>query len=93
MGLTHQVAAEQQLGDGGFLDRGGFLVADGLQSFQKLRSKAEAGKSLSGRGWSGGDFEGFAGSGVLAAGQIERTEIHRAGEALAGGMGHVLGGA
>ena len=48
LGLAHQVAAEQQLGDGGFLDRRGLLVADGVQGLQQLGAEAKAGKALAG---------------------------------------------
>ena len=48
LGLADQVAAQQELGDGGFLDRRGLLVADRHQGLQQLRGKAEMGKPV---GW------------------------------------------
>ena len=91
LGLTHQVAAEHQLRNGSRLDRGGLAVADLREGFEDSVGEAEGGKPVLLTGFCLGDFDAFARCAVLAAGQIERAEIHRAGCALAGGIGHVVG--
>ncbi len=69
LGLADQVAAQHQLGDGGLLDRGGFLETDGRQALEQFPAQPEDGE---GAGWEGCGLGGFlsvcGAAGVIVAG-------------------------
>ena len=46
LGLAEQVAAEQQIGDGGLLDRGGIPEADADQTLEQVGPQAEIGETI-----------------------------------------------
>ena len=76
LGLAHQIAAEEQLGDRCFLDRRGLLIADRREGIEHLRGEAEARKALRfGRNHGGADLAGAA----FGGGEIDGAEIHRRG--------------
>ena len=53
LGLPHQVAAEQQFGDGGLLDRRRFAESQGFEALQQGRPQAEGNEAGDGFGGSG----------------------------------------
>ena len=84
LGLADQVAAEQQLRDGRFLDRRRLLIANRNQGFEQFRREAEMGKTVSRFGVAFGvavlqlgRFAGLvvAGGGLQGASDLRSSDI------------------